>query len=162
MTETKSVNELEFTLKHTFHAPAAKVFAAYTDPKMVPLWWAPGGASVRVEAMEVRAGGTWRFVQRNPDGKEVAFHGTYLAVKPVTQLVYTFQTAGQPGQITATVDLKETDGVTVLTLTNLCASREMRDAMVRYGAAAGAKAAWDRLAQVLSVAGPAHASARGA
>ena len=39
--------------------------------------------------------------------------------------------------------------MTHLVLTNLCPSKEARDAMVQYGAAAGAKAAWDCLAEVL-------------
>lgn len=145
----RALSDREFVLEHTFHAPAAKVFAAYTDPKIVPQWWAPKGGSIRVEQMDVRPGGAWRFVQRAPNGHEMTFHGTYLEVRPVTRLVYTFATEGQPGEIRATVDLTEEDGVTHLVLTNLCPSKEARDAMVQYGAAAGAKAAWDQLAEVL-------------
>ena len=44
----------------------------------------------------------------------------------------------------------EADGTTPLTLTNPCVSKEARDAMVNYGAAAGAKMAWDRLAELLT------------
>lgn len=36
-----------------------------------------------------------------------------------------------------------------MTLTNLCVSKEARDAMLNYGAAVGAKVAWDRLAKLL-------------
>jgi len=146
---SRVVSDREFVLEHTFQAPAAKVFAAYTDPNIVPKWWAPHGGSIRVEAMDVRPGGAWRFVHRMPNGHEMAFHGTYLEVRPVTRLVYTFATEGQPGEIRATVELREQDGVTHLLLTNQCASKEARDGMVRYGAAAGAKAAWDCLAEVL-------------
>ena len=144
------VSDREFVLEHTFHAPAAKVFAGYTDPKMIPRWWAPKGGSIRVDKMDVRPGGAWRFVQTMPNGYEVAFHGTYLEVKPVTRLVYTFATEGQPGnEIRATVELSEKDGLTRLTLTNLCSSKEARDGMLGYGAAVGAKAAWDQLAEAL-------------
>jgi len=147
----RTLSEREFVLEHTFHAPAAKVFAAYTDPKLVPLWWAPKGGTVRVDTMDVRPGGAWRFVQRTANGQEMAFTGSYLEVKPVTRLVYTFMTEGQPGnQLTATVELKESGGTTQLTLTNLCQSKEARDAMLQYGAAAGAKVAWDRLAELLA------------
>lgn len=144
------VSDREFVLEHSFRAPAAKVFAAYTDPKLIPLWWAPKGGSLRVETMDVRPGGSWRFVQKLPNGYEMTFHGTYLEVKPVTRLVYTFATEGQPGnEIQATVELAEKDGVTRLVLTNLCSSKEARDAMLGHGAAAGAKAAWDQLAEAL-------------
>lgn len=144
------VSEREFVLEHTFRAPAAKVFAAYTDPKLIPMWWAPKGGSIRVDTMDVRPGGAWRFVQKMPNGYEVVFHGTYLEVKPVTRLVYTFATEGQPGsEIRATVELAEKDDLTHLVLTNLCSSKEARDGMLSYGAAAGAKASWDQLAKVL-------------
>ncbi len=145
----RTISDREFVLEHTFQAPAAKVFAAYTDPKLVPRWWAPKGGSLRVDAMDVRVGGKYRYVQRAPNGHEVTFHGTYLEVKPVTRLVYTFATEGQPGEIRATVDLTERDGVTRLVLTNLCPSKEARDAMLQYGAAAGAKAAWDQLFEAI-------------
>ncbi|MEA3198948.1 MAG: hypothetical protein QOE90_376 [Thermoplasmata archaeon] len=144
------ISDREFVLEHTFRAPAAKVFAAYTDPRLVPRWWAPPGGSLRVDVMDVRAGGKYRYVQRAANGHEMVFFGTYLDVHPVTRLVYTYAIEGQPAnELRATVELAEKDGVTRLTLTNLCASKEARDAMLQYGAAAGAKVVWDRLAEVL-------------
>ncbi len=145
------ISDREFVLEHTFKAPAAKVFAAYTDPELVSKWWAPKGGSLRVDVMDVRPGGKWRFVQRTPNGQELVFTGEYVEVRPVTRLVYTYMIEGQPGsRLTATVDLQEASGATRLTLTNLCASKEARDAMVGYGAAAGAKVAWDGLAELLA------------
>ena len=47
------------------------------------------------------------------------------------------------------MDLKEADGTTLLTLTNLCFSKEAPDAMVNYAAAAGVKIVWDGLAELL-------------
>lgn len=145
----KVLSDREFVLEHTFHAPAAKVFAAYTDPRLLSQWWAPKGGSLTVEAMDVRPGGAYRFVQRDANGQRTVFVGKYLEVKPGTRLVYTFEVEGQGNEITATVDLKESQGKTSLTLTNRCVSKEARDAMLKYGAAAGAKVAWDRLAEVL-------------
>jgi hypothetical protein len=46
--------------------------------------------------------------------------------------------------MTAVMDLKA-DGTTLLTLANLCPFEEARDTVVNYGAAAGARMAWDRL-----------------
>ncbi|HEV2449652.1 MAG TPA: SRPBCC domain-containing protein [Thermoplasmata archaeon] len=142
--------ERELVLEHRFNAPAAKVFAAYTDPKLIPKWWAQAGGSFRVDVMEVRTGGRWRFVERRPDGREVAFSGQYLEVHPVTRLVYTFQVEGQPGsELTAAVDLHESAGVTRLKLTSTFPTKEIRDAMLSYGAAAGARASWERLAEAI-------------
>jgi uncharacterized protein YndB with AHSA1/START domain len=148
-TQTRVLSDREFAIEHTFHAPAAKVFAAYTDPKMLPLWWAPPGGTIAVERMDVRPGGTYRFVQR-AYGQEMVFVGTYLEVKPVTRLVYTFAVEGQGNEVTATIELKERDGATHAVLTNRFASKEARDAMVKHGAEAGARAAWTQLEKQLA------------
>lgn len=148
-TSTSTMADREFTLHYTFDAPRAAVYAAYTDPKLVAKWWGPKGTTTRIDKMEVRPGGAWRFVQTG-GGKEMAFSGVYKEVKPVSRLSYTFVTEGmQQPELLATVDLVEAGGKTKLTLTNLCASKQQRDAMLQYGAQAGANVAWDRLAVVL-------------
>jgi uncharacterized protein YndB with AHSA1/START domain len=149
-TPTKVLSEREFVIEQTFHAPAAKVFGAYTDPQLLSQWWAPKGGSITVEAMDVRPGGMYRFLQRNPNGQQMVFVGKYIEVRPVTRLVYTFMVEGQGNEVTATMDLKESQGQTLLRLTNLCVSKEARDSMLKYGAEAGAKAAWSRLAELLA------------
>lgn len=150
-TQARVISDQEFVLEHTFRAPAAHVFAAYTDPELVSQWWGVKGGSLRVDVMDVRPGGAWRFVQRMPNGNEMITHGKYLEVVPVTRLVYTFVMEGQPeNEIRATVELAEKDGVTQLTLTNLCTSKEARDTLLKYGAAAGAKAAWSGLEGLLA------------
>jgi uncharacterized protein YndB with AHSA1/START domain len=103
--------------------------------------------------MEVRVGGGFRYVQTAPDGRTMAFLGSYLEVKPVTRLVYTFQMEGQPSPpVTTKVELAESAGTTTLTLTLEFASKEAHDMAAKYGAVAGAKAAMDNLAKFLGVA----------
>ena len=61
------------------------------------------------------------------------------------------QDSGQPGnQVTSTAGLKVADRTTLLTLTNPCVSKEARDPVVNYRAAAGASIARDRLAELLA------------
>ena len=151
---TTILSDREFTIEHRIHAPAAKVFAAYTDPRLIPRWWANPGATMTIDKLDVRPGGRWRFVQHLADGQRMAFSGEFVEVKPVTRLAYTFQVEGQPhSQVTATVDLVERHGITHITLTNLCLSKEVRDGMLQYGAAAGAKASWKRLEEVVNAEG---------
>lgn len=150
-TPAKTVlSDREIRIEHTFRAPAARVFAAYTDPKQVPQWWGFPPGSLQVESMDVRVGGGFRFLQRLPDGTTLASRGSYLEVRPVTRLVYTFQMEGMAGDpVKTTVDLAERDGGTALTLTLEFPSREVRDVAMRHGAAAGAKASVLSLAKFL-------------
>ena len=49
--------------------------------------------------MDVRTGGSWRFVIRNPDGSETGFRGTYREVTPPERIVQTFEWEGMPGHV---------------------------------------------------------------
>ena len=49
--------------------------------------------------MDVRAGGSWRFVVPGPDGSETAFRGTYREVTPPERIVQTFEWEGMPGHV---------------------------------------------------------------
>ncbi|MGA7923751.1 MAG: SRPBCC domain-containing protein [Thermoplasmata archaeon] len=142
-------SEREFVVERTLQASPERIFEAYTDPELVPRWWAPPGGSLRVEQMDVRPGGKYRYVQQSPGGQELVFVGSYIEVKPSTRLVYTFEVEGQGNPVTTTVDLHSEGRSTRVTLTNLCVSKEVREMMAKYGAEAGAKAALQRLATLL-------------
>jgi uncharacterized protein YndB with AHSA1/START domain len=69
----------EIHIVRIFDAPRDRVFATFTDPKLIPEWWGP---TTIVDQMDVRPGGSWRFVGHNADGSETAFRGTYREVTP--------------------------------------------------------------------------------
>jgi uncharacterized protein YndB with AHSA1/START domain len=152
----RAASEREIVVERTFRASPERIFAAYTDPKLVPRWWAPPGGSVRVVEMDVRPGGKYRYVQQNRAGQELVFVGSYLEVKSPTQLVYTFEIEGQGNPVTTTVDIQEEGTTTRVTLTNLCVSKEVRDMMMKYGAEGGARAALQTLAKFLEASGGAE------
>src|SRR4051812_24264156 len=62
--------EREIRIERVFAAPRDRVFAVYTDPALIPEWWGPRGTTTIVDVMDVRAGGSWRFVGRESDGTE--------------------------------------------------------------------------------------------
>lgn len=140
------VGERSFAIDYVFDAPRERVFAHYTDPKLVPLWWGGNGSTVRVERMDVRPGGSYRFVQTRGD-RETAFGGEYREVS-IDRLVYTFSYGGPV--MVATVELRQVGERTHLTLTTECPTKEDRENLLKYGAEAGAKAAWSRLAEILA------------
>lgn len=145
----RAVSDREFVVERTIHASPEKIFEAYTDPQVVPRWWAPPGGSLRVERMDVRPGGGYRYVQRSPSGAELVFVGSYVEVSPPKRLVYTFEVQGQGPPVTTTVVLEAEGKATRVTLTNLCVSREVLEMMRKYGAEAGAKGALHQLARLV-------------
>lgn len=65
----------------TINAPAAKVFAALTDPAQLPQWWGEEG-KYRVDRMEsdLRPGGKWGSYGTSADGSTFSVEGVYRVV----------------------------------------------------------------------------------
>jgi uncharacterized protein YndB with AHSA1/START domain len=149
-TTTNIQEDRQFVVDHTFNIPATKVFSAYTDPHLLSQWWASKDSKFSIRELDVRPGGEYRFVEEQASGIVLTFFGTYLDVQPGRRLVYTFNLEGLMNDITATIDLKESEGKTLLTFTNRFTSKEARDMMLGFGAKEGAEAAFKRLDEVLS------------
>lgn len=63
------------TLTRVLDAPPERIIKAYTDPKLIPLWWGPARLTTKVEKMDATTGGSWRFIQHDTEGNEYAFRG---------------------------------------------------------------------------------------
>jgi uncharacterized protein YndB with AHSA1/START domain len=89
MTQTSTDTVLE--LDRTFPADKARVFAAFTDPEQVRLWYPPGDYYIPDIELDVRPGGTYRLTMANDvTGVRMELRGEYREVVPETKLVYTW------------------------------------------------------------------------
>lgn len=144
-------SDREIVLTRVFKAPRAKVFATMTDPALIPQWWGPRGYITIVDKMDVKPGGTWRYIHRMPDGQETAFRGVYREITPPERLVFTFEWEGMPGHVLVeTVTFEEVEGGTKVTDTSLFHTTEERDGMLNSGMEGGARETWDRLEELLA------------
>jgi uncharacterized protein YndB with AHSA1/START domain len=146
------LSDREVVLTRLFDAPREFVFRAHTDPDLIPQWWGLRSNTTIVEKMDVRPGGTWRFIQRDAAGKTFAFHGEYREVILPECLVNTFEFEGVPGHVILdTLVFEELpDGKTRLKATSLFATIVDRDGMLNSGMESGSNEAWDRLAELLA------------
>jgi uncharacterized protein YndB with AHSA1/START domain len=81
----------DLVMTRVFRAPAAAVFAAWTDPRIVQRWWGPDGFSCPVANMDVRVGGQSLVCMRAPHewgGMELFNTWTYLVVEPGRRLEF--------------------------------------------------------------------------
>jgi uncharacterized protein YndB with AHSA1/START domain len=133
-----------------FDAPARLVFEAWTKPEHLAHWWGMHGSTLSVCEVDLRPGGSWRFVLRGPDGNECGFGGEYREITPPERLVYTFRFDGAPGaEAIETLTFVEKNGKTTFTGTTLHTSVENRDGHVRSGMEEGMRQTLDRLAERL-------------
>ncbi len=78
-------------LEREFKAPVARVYRAWTDPKILKRW-AWGSLSNDVKAdLDLKVGGTYRIETGGPEGQRWAFSGTYLEILPNERLEYSVQ-----------------------------------------------------------------------
>jgi uncharacterized protein YndB with AHSA1/START domain len=156
MTKTLTVttpSDREIALTRTFNAPRDLVFDALTKPALVKRWMLGNmGASMPVCEIDLRVGGAYRFVWRNPDGTEMAMNGIYREIARPGRLVNTqrFEIAWLPGESVLTTTLVESGGKTTFTSTTLYDSVETRDKMLKSGMESGASASYDRLEEILT------------
>jgi uncharacterized protein YndB with AHSA1/START domain len=144
-------SETEIVLIRAFPVPRELLFRTVTDPALVPRWWGKADAPVRVDQMEVRPGGGWRFIVTGPDGGELAFSGEYRDVTPPAGLVQTFEFEPYPGHgAVEHWEFSEKDGLTTFTNRAVYRSRKDRDAMLASGMEAGAAETFDRLDHLLA------------
>ncbi len=141
----------ETVMTRVFDAPRELVFKACTDPNLLSKWWGPRYLSTTIDKMDVRPGGTWRFVQRDAAGNVFAFHGVYHDVKAPERSVQTFEFEGVPGHVALeTATFEEFEGKTKLTQQSVFQSVADRDGMVQSGMEKGSTESMDRLAELLT------------
>jgi uncharacterized protein YndB with AHSA1/START domain len=119
-TVVERTSDRELVVTRTFDAPARIVFEAWSKPELFKRWWIPKSVGLSLVSceMDVRTGGTYRFVFSHPDFEQpMAFFGTYREVTPNRRIVWTNEESDQ-GAVT-TVTFEESDGKTRVTFHEL-------------------------------------------
>src|SRR6266436_77343 len=142
--------DLEIVLTRVFDAPRHLVFEAFTKPELLQRWFGPRGWSMPVCEVDLKVGGTFRFVLRGPDGNDMRMPGTYRELAPPERSVHMESFDDYPGESQVTAVFVEQDGKTTLTATVLYPSREVRDIVIKSGMEHGAAETYDKLAEMLA------------
>ena len=139
----------QILITREFDAPRHLVYRAYTTPELVKRWWSGQRGEVTLAEIDLRVGGTWRYVMVAHGGFEVAFHGEYREIVPNERLVTTEVYEGMPDAAALdTLTFTEVDGRTTLTILVQHSSKEHRDAHIDSGMEGGMQEAMDPLEQV--------------
>ena len=152
-TITAEPGKQELVITREFDAPRELVFKTIMNPELVPQWWGPRYLSTEVDTMDVRPGGQWRFINRDTEGNEYAFHGVYHEVCAPERVIDTFEFEGVPeaGHVTLeTIRLEELPGRrTRLVAQSVYQSVIDRDMVLQSGMESGVKETYDRLSELL-------------
>lgn len=144
----------EIVMTRVFDAPPDLVFEAWTRPELLRRWLGVrNGWTFAVCEVDLRVGGTYRWVWRGPEGNEMGVGGVYREIERPERLVNTekFDDAWYPGEALDTLELSEHDGRTTCTTTVRYETREARDAALQNsGFASGVEESYEVLDRILA------------
>jgi uncharacterized protein YndB with AHSA1/START domain len=150
-------SDREIAMTRVFHAPRRLVFDALTKPDLLKRWLGqmPGWSWVTCQ-IDLKVGGTYRYLWRGPGGMEMGMRGVYREIVPNERIVSTeaFDQSWYEGDAVGTVVLVEQGGKTTLTTTVRYASKEVRDAVLKSPMKDGVSAGYDALEQLLATLAP--------
>jgi len=143
----------EIVMTRIFDAPRRLVFDAFTKPELLKRWLTgPPGWTLAVCEIDLRVGGSLRYMWRGPAGEEMGMRGVFREITPPDRIVGTekFDQAWYPGEAVGTVVLTEQGGKTTLTQTIVYESREARDIVLKSPMDQGLGMSYDHLADLLA------------
>jgi uncharacterized protein YndB with AHSA1/START domain len=142
----------QITMTREFDAPRELVYRAYTDPDLLVQWLGPKRLTMTVERHELRDGGRWRFIHRDENGFEAAFHGVFHGEPSMEGgVVRTFEFEGFPGHVSMeTFTLEERDGKTLSRTVSVFQTVEDRDGMIASGMESGVNDSMETLDALLT------------
>ena len=154
--DAKPAAQREVHLTRVIAAPLALVWAAWTDPRQMALWWGPKGFDNPVCEMDVRPGGAIRIDMRAPNGTVYPMTGTVDEIMPEKRLVFTTVARDLDGnpllEGRTTVTFEAIDAGTKLTVH----SRAVGIAPIAPQMLAGMEAGWTQSLERLATLVAAH------
>jgi uncharacterized protein YndB with AHSA1/START domain len=126
--------DTQILITRQFSAPRHLMYRAWTTPELIRRWWHADRGEVTEIQVDLRVGGSWRYVMVAHGGFEVAFHGEYREIEPNTRLVTSEIYEGAPdAEALTTATFADSDGGTMLTLLVQHASQVHRDMHIDSG-----------------------------
>ena len=138
-------------IEREFEAPRELVFRAHMEPELLVQWLGPRRLTTEIDRYDVRDGGRWRYVQRDTDGTEHAFHGVFHGDPSPDMAVQTFEYEAYPGHVSLdTAVFEDRGGTTLVRITTVFQSVADRDGMIAAGMEGGMNEGYERLDELLA------------
>jgi uncharacterized protein YndB with AHSA1/START domain len=142
--------DLETIVQRHFDAMPSQLFAALTTPELLKEWLSANGRTLVDCEIDLRPGGTFRYVFRSARGRTFGMFGTYREVVRHERIVHTESYDGYDwAPLVTTTTIRESAGGSTLMMTIRYPSPTLRDSdlpNVRAGTSEG----YQRLDRVLA------------
>lgn len=143
----------ELFIIREFDAPRELVFRAFSDKDILIQWLGPRELTLRYDKFEPVAGGSYRYLQRMPNGMEFGFHGVCHEHSAPERIIQTMEFEGLPEKghvVLETVRFEElNDHRTRVTTQSVFQSVTDRDGMIQSGMEHGVVTSHERLDELI-------------
>ncbi len=145
-----------FTNERIFNAPLELVWKCWTDPSMVPQWFAPKPYTCSHCEIDLRAGGNFKIVMRSPDGHEHMMVSEITDVEPLESFAWVNTVRGFDDEVAlqggTMVRFEDLGGSTKVTVNSYGAAYSEMGAMMVAGMEMGWTATINQCVEVAEAA----------
>ncbi len=127
----------EIVISRLIDAPRSLVYAAWTDPEQIQVWFGPEGFAIETHEIDLRPGGVWRFDMVAPDGTRYGNRMVFLRMDEpsLMEVEHGADQDDDPGKFRMLLTFDEQgNGKTVLTLRQMHPSKAQREGAIGFGA----------------------------
>jgi uncharacterized protein YndB with AHSA1/START domain len=129
--------DCEIVISRVIDAPRSLVYAAWTDPEQIQIWFGPEGMAIETREIALEPGGVWRFDMVTRDGFRYTNRMTFLRMQAPAfiEVEHGSDQDNDPGKFRMLVTFDEqSNGKTVLTLRQMHPSKQQREEKMGFGA----------------------------
>ena len=142
-------SDTQLLITREFDAPRHLVYRAWTTPELIRRWWSGRRGTMTVVEIDLRVGGTWRYVMEAQGGFEVAFHGEFREIVENERIVMTEIYEAEPGEGSLdTITFTDVEGRTRLEMLMELPTQEARDMVLNSGMEIGIREQMEILEQL--------------
>jgi len=139
----------EIIMEREFDAPRKLVVQAMTSPALIKRWLGGVRATVVTAEVDLRVGGSYRYVFELPHGGQFSFTGVYREIGD-DRVVHSERFNDDPRESVVTTTWTERHGKTTLRVVIAFESKDVRDMVLGTGMADGAGESYDKLEQLVA------------
>lgn len=136
----------------SINAPLEKVFEAHINPELFTKWFMRGH-EVIVKHYEGKTGGAWHIAEKDTDGTEYDFCGSYHEIALNERIIWTFEFLGMPERGHVSLErmdfVRVSDNETEIKIHSTFMKQADRDGMIESGMESGYRESIEALGRLL-------------
>jgi len=146
LVEALKGSDREISISRLFNHPVDRVFAAFSNPAGMAIWWGPNGFTTTTKTMQFKVGGVWDYVMHGPDGTDYPNYVRYTRIEKNTLIAYDHGSdADHPAMFKAEISFASVGSSARVTLKVILKDAAERPTYVKFGAVEGGYQNLERL-----------------